>query len=746
MPIATQLHKHLQLLRAIPRRSKVLLLCLSLLLCALLSMLCLQQATDEHQRQLDAEAGKLQEDLHERLQLALITLDYASELLRQPGSDKLTQLGSLAGQTSARLPFIDYLGWQARIPAEQRSAFEAVQSRQRGQHFVIRDHWPSSDGSWGADNSWQTAATHSSYVPLLMQEPSPSLDQHAMQGLDLLHDPVLGPSLQQAITTATVQVSPPLRIGQHWHLFLLQAIYDSKLPPSNPVLRDEQWRGVMLMNLRLDAMLASSISAHPALQFWLQKPDGSRSEWPSGSARADSSLPTHLASTLLPLPADGYQLQIAQAMQWRQWLGLPLLAIFTGTALLCYLLWLMLALLQRQRHFRQQTLEQLHREREQATVTLHAISDAVLAFDTHYRIHYLNPSAAMLLGLGHRAALGQDVRELVRMSHEFARPGQPDPFTRAMQIRDTAYLPDSSYLTRCSGEKLLVEGSVSPVFDRQAALIGAVLTLRDTAPRRQRMLANLEASERRLRQHEQELARVGRINTMGEMASGIAHEINQPLCAILSYCQTSLSLLEEDEADVQLVRRAMQNAATQAQRAGQVIQRLREFVSKRTLHQNPLDPNQSVSNALALLEYELQQQDIHLEMCFADNPPNIHADNIQLEQVILNLLRNAIDAMEPVRPWGRLTVSTRYDSERVHILISDNGPGIAADLQDKIFDPFFSTKPNGMGLGLAICQTAIENMGGQIMAGNRPGGGAEFVIDLPALTTTAAAAVAGEEV
>lgn len=732
--------KHLKLLQETSRRHKWLLAGLYLLLCALLGLLLVHEAMQRQQQTLDRLASQLQADINTHMQLALATLDHASTLIPQSAADSPQSLRDFAGLAAARQPFIDYLGWQARIRAEQRASFEQQQSRQGGKAFAIHDN--------GLTDKAVPAPQRNDYLPLLMQEPSPPAELRAMQGLDLLNDPILGQTVQQAVSQGSVQLSPPYRMGQHWHVLLLQASYSASPPSPNPLVRSEQLQGVLLMSLQLDGLLATSAPQYDGVQVTLLAADGSRNPLSDSHPAADdnSLLPMQSARLQPALSTTAYRLQLDQALTWQQ-LSTPLLAVGLATnTLLCYLLWLLAAQQQRQRNIRRRAMDHLHREREHASVTLQAIADAVVTFDTAFRIRYLNPSAGMLLGPGHRSVIGQNVRQLLRLGHEFARPGSTDPFTQAMQIRDSVYLPDSSYLTRNSGEKLLVEGCVSPVFDQQGRLLGAVLTLRDTAPRRQHMLAALEASERRLRQHEQELARVARINTMGEMASGIAHEINQPLSAIVSYCQASLSLLEEEDPDLPLVRRAMQNAANQAQRAGQVIQRLREFVSKRNQHQSLLDPNQTVSNALALLEYELQSHDIHLEQYLSDKLSAVYADNIQLEQVVLNILRNAIDAMETVHPWGRLIISTEQDATRVRIMIADNGPGIAAALQDKIFDPFFSTKPNGMGLGLAICQTAIDNMGGQILASNRPCGGAQFVIDLPALTTLTAPAVAGEQV
>jgi C4-dicarboxylate-specific signal transduction histidine kinase len=214
------------------------------------------------------------------------------------------------------------------------------------------------------------------------------------------------------------------------------------------------------------------------------------------------------------------------------------------------------------------------------------------------------------------------------------------------------------------------------------------------------------------------------------MASGIAHEINQPLAAIMNYCQASLSLLEEEEPDLTLIARALQSAVNQADRAGTIVRRLREFVSNKTRHHTPVDVNLAVANALTLAEHDLRSQQISIEYRQGSHLPLVFVDTIQLEQVVLNLVRNAIDAMQEQDWPGAILVETCYSCQRVCIKVGDNGSGISSDKLDNIFAPFFSTKANGMGLGLTICQTIIESFGGRISAHNRAAGGAEFVVEL----------------
>ena len=742
------LRKHLTLLRETRRTARSQLAAVWLLASVLLCLPVWLVTRQQHQQRLDSLTTQLQTQLQQQMQWIDATLEHATDIASLTDQDRLARLQALARRISERQPAVDYLGWQRRIYANQRALWEQEQGRQRRSGFVIRDYWQSHQSHWNNASHWMVADHRPDYLPLTMQEPPPVAALRSMQGLDLKQDALTGPLLQQALITGARQISAPLPIGKGWHFLLLSVSYPQAQASTNPLVRSEQFDGVVVLSVDLERLLGQISLDDAPVQWQLIAPDNSVSSWPDGPALQAGSpwLPRQWATPRLSLPADGYQLQLSQRLEWQQLPITGLLLALTAATLLVYLLWVIIAMRQRQRNIRQRAQDHLYREREHASVTLQAITDAVITFDTRFLIQYLNPSAQMLLGAGLSQVKGQDIRTTLRLSHEFAQGSATNPFTQVMKIRDSVYLTDSSYLTRPSGEKLLVEGSISPFFDQHGQLLGAVLTLRDTAPRRQRMLEALSASEQRLHYHERELARVARINSMGEMASGIAHEINQPLCAILNYCQASLSLLEEEDADMGMVRHAIGNAAMQAQRAGKVIQGLRNFVSKRESCQRQLDLNQVISNALALLEFELQAQEIHLELQLIDKLPSVYADNIELEQVILNLLRNAIDAMEAIHPWGRLTISTAHDKSTIRVVIADNGPGIADAIIDRIFDPFFSTKPNGMGLGLAICQTAIENMGGHIQVRRRPSGGTEFEVILPAHTLEAAQFVAGEKV
>ena len=252
-----------------------------------------------------------------------------------------------------------------------------------------------------------------------------------------------------------------------------------------------------------------------------------------------------------------------------------------------------------------------------------------------------------------------------------------------------------------------------------------VLQMEDTT---ERIKAENEA--RRLRDR---LAHVGRVSILGEMAAGIAHEVNQPLTAIASYAEACQRLIAADMVDADELMRAMQQTASQAHRAGEVIQRLRGFAKQREAQRKSVNPNDLIKDVVELTKIDtpLQQPSLRLEL--SPNLPNVYADAVQIQQVLLNLIRNATDAVSDIISadpsiWIH---STQADQDLIRIDVTDNGVGIGPEDRNKIFNPFFSTKQSGMGLGLSICRSIIESHGGHLNFETRSAGGTTFYLTLP---------------
>ena len=224
--------------------------------------------------------------------------------------------------------------------------------------------------------------------------------------------------------------------------------------------------------------------------------------------------------------------------------------------------------------------------------------------------------------------------------------------------------------------------------------------------------------EARLRQRDTELAHLGRLSMMGEMAAGLAHELNQPLYAITNYA-TGINLrLQTAAADSEELTEVMEKISGQAKRASEIIRRLRNTVQKREPHRSSTDLNDLLQDLLKLAEHELRQNSVSVHLDLHEKLPLVSADAIQIQQVALNLMRNAVDAMLGVSTNQRqLTLTTSLvNGHAVEVGVGDSGAGLSDEIHPKIFDPFFTTKAEGLGMGLAISRTIVEAHEGRIWA------------------------------
>jgi C4-dicarboxylate-specific signal transduction histidine kinase len=241
-------------------------------------------------------------------------------------------------------------------------------------------------------------------------------------------------------------------------------------------------------------------------------------------------------------------------------------------------------------------------------------------------------------------------------------------------------------------------------------------------------------NEAALQEAQAELARAARLTTMGELAASIAHEINQPLTAIVNYGNASLRWLAHDVPNVAGARAALKSVVKEANRASEVIGRIRTLLKNDKPEYIPLDLNGTIREVLALIQSSLQSRGVTLRTNLSASLPKVLGDRTQLQQVIMNLIMNGADAMSSVTSRPRiLHVESAPDtSGGALVAIEDSGTGVDATISDRIFDPLFTTKPNGMGMGLCICRSIIEAHGGRLWPSSGSPHGTVFQFTVPA--------------
>jgi two-component system sensor histidine kinase DctS len=376
------------------------------------------------------------------------------------------------------------------------------------------------------------------------------------------------------------------------------------------------------------------------------------------------------------------------------------------------------------RHIRRRlaTEEALRAEHAFRKAMEDSLHTGMRAVDLEGRIVYVNPAYCNMVGLPAERLIGSrppqpywppEDREHIEEALRHARaPGAP---RAGIELR----------LVRPSGERfdvLLYEAPLIDAEGRHTGWMGSVLDI--TERKRAREL---------VRQQQEKLAATARLVTVGEMASTMAHELNQPLSAIASYTTGCLNLLESGGGPRAELEEALRKTGQQAQRAGRIIRRVHDFVRKREPTRTAVRINAVVEEAVGFADADARRRLVRIDVALGAEGPELRGDPVLLQQVVLNLLRNAMDAMaETAREARAILVATSAGPDGVTVSIADRGAGIPSEVREHLFQPFYTTKAEGMGMGLNICRSILELHGGRVWADPNPGGGTIFSFSIPA--------------
>ena len=365
----------------------------------------------------------------------------------------------------------------------------------------------------------------------------------------------------------------------------------------------------------------------------------------------------------------------------------------------------------------------LHHEMARAERYLQIAQAIIVGLDRDGNVNLINQRGCEILGYSEKEILGRnwfetvlpyENRDAVFGTFQKIVAGETEPMGKY----------ENEILTR-NREVRCIDWNNSVETDTKGAIVGTLSSGQDITERKR--------AEEDLQRYHQEMAHVMRLGTMGEMATGLAHELNQPLTALVSYCGTAAAFVSSLPSPPRQLGDILARATEQAHRAADIIRHLREFVRKEDNCKETFDLDQAIQRVITFLKWEVQQPGIHVEFLPGGQSHKVMANKIQIEQVLINLIRNSLEAIEHAQTIeGRIVIQTRLlPNDMIQVSVTDNGPGIDATMADKIFDQFQTSKKAGMGIGLSLSRSIIEIHGGKLWLDKTHQNGAAFSFELP---------------
>jgi len=346
----------------------------------------------------------------------------------------------------------------------------------------------------------------------------------------------------------------------------------------------------------------------------------------------------------------------------------------------------------------------------------------IRAIDLEGRIIFVNPAFCRMIGWSEQELLG------MQPPFPYWPPEEAEQRRRDLDLTLAGQAPPGGIEMRVmhrDGHRFDVRMYLSPLIDSSGRQVGWMASMNDITERKR-------MEEETLR-HQERLEQTSRLITMGEMASSLAHELNQPLSAIANYCMGSVNRLKSGDYRREDILAAMEKASAQAERAGKIIRRTREFVKKSEPVRAPAALAEIVEEAIGFAEIEARKAAVAIQVSIPPDLPPVFADRIMIEQVVLNLVKNGIESMQQTPPDARaLNLAARLDGEgMVEVAVADRGCGMTDGQAERLYTPFFTTKAEGMGMGLNICRSIVEFHDGRLWVQPNPGGGSVFRFTLP---------------
>jgi two-component system, LuxR family, sensor kinase FixL len=350
------------------------------------------------------------------------------------------------------------------------------------------------------------------------------------------------------------------------------------------------------------------------------------------------------------------------------------------------------------------------------------VPDAMIVADDHGKILSFSAAAETMFRCTEADMIGQNVRELMPAPDRERHDGYMHNYLTT-GVRKIIGIGRITVGQRRDGTTFPMELSIGEAKTDHSRVFTAFI----------RDLTRRQATDVRLEELQAELAHVSRVSAMGTMATSLAHELNQPLTAVANYVEAARDLLADPNGEnISIVREALDDAAKQAVRAGQIVRRLRDFIARGETETRVESLRSLITEANALALIGIKELGIDVRVMVDERVDNVLVDRVQVQQVLVNLIRNAIEALSNCEERHLSIHAVPSGDDMVQVSVVDSGPGLDAEVASKLFQPFVSTKAGGMGLGLSICQTIVEAQGGRIWYDRPNGGGAAFHFTLVA--------------
>jgi PAS domain S-box-containing protein len=603
-----------------------------------------------------------------------------------------------------------------KVPHQQIKSFTEYYRRNIYPGFEVKGF------SYESDRQWQPIKAAPYYMPIVFMEPFPEQSRKVL-GLDLSSNGFFMRALQESERLNSSASSDPFKLVEGDLAYIIHRPIPAPDQRVQPYSRKNGADGEFaVLVIRADTLLDREDHPLPGMRELLYKATYSETdpkghlhlnEGPATSWLESKIFPRLRVSMMLDSISQPFVLLVEHQLGWGiiSWgkLGFALLfALFSFWVMMVYA----------RLYFRQ--------EMARAERYLQIAKAIIVGLDRDGNVNLINRRGCEILGYTEKEILGRNWFETV-----LAGNSRDAVFGIFRKIMAGELAPMSKYeneIVTKNGEVHYIDWNNDIEKNQKGEIVGTLSSGQDITERKR--------AEEDAQLHHRDMAHVMRLSTMGEMATGMAHELNQPLTALISYCGTATSLVNSLLSPPQKLAEILERATEQAHRAADIIRHLREFVSKKDEIKEIFDLDQVIQDVINFLEWEVQESGVMIELRGGGQRRKVKADKIQIEQVLVNLVWNSLEAIEQAKiANGRVVIQSRLlPNDMIEVTVTDNGPGIDSTMANKIFEQFQTSKETGMGIGLSLSRSIIEEVhGGKLWADKNHQNGALLGFELPVI-------------